>query len=70
MAKGCCVTGNEKDGYQISKEFVEQMVEAFREQKRLHRRFAFIIIREVDLSLSYSTQYLVCKTCFKIQKAE
>ena len=41
--------GNEKDGYQISREFVEEMVEGFREQQRLHRRFAFIIIKEVIL---------------------
>ena len=39
--------GSEKEGYQIDRQFVEDMIEAFREQKRLHRRFAFQIILQV-----------------------
>ena len=57
----CLFPGNEKDGYQISKEFVEEMVEAFREQKRLHRRFAFIIIKEVNCKFDVMLR-LACST--------
>ena len=39
--------GNEADGYEISLSFVEQLLEHFREQRSLHRRFACQIILEV-----------------------
>lgn len=40
--------GNEEEGYQITQTFVEEMIETFRKEKRLHRRFAFQIIRDVS----------------------
>ncbi len=40
-------SGNEADGYEISLSFVEQLLEHFREQRSLHRRFACQIILEV-----------------------
>ena len=36
--------GDDDKGYTISKKFVEEMVEAFRQQKKVHKRFAFEIV--------------------------
>lgn len=36
--------GSEEKGFTITKEFVEEMVEAFRQQKKIHKRFAFEIV--------------------------
>ena len=36
--------GSDEAGYSISRAFVEEMVEAFRQQKKIHKRFAFEIV--------------------------
>ena len=36
--------GSDEKGYSISSTFVEEMVEAFRQQKKIHKRFAFEIV--------------------------
>ena len=36
--------GSDEGGYSISQNFVEAMVEAFRQQKKIHKRFAFEIV--------------------------
>jgi hypothetical protein len=38
------LTGNDADGYTMTAEFVEAMLEEFRQQRVVHRRFAFEII--------------------------
>ena len=36
--------GSDEDGYQIDLEFVQGMMEQFRERKNIHRRYAFQIV--------------------------
>jgi hypothetical protein len=39
--------GSEEDGYRLTRDFVIAMMEHFRRQKTIHRRFAFQIVLEV-----------------------
>ena len=39
--------GNSKDGYTLTLDFIMGMIECFRKQQKIHRRFAFQIVMEV-----------------------
>ena len=39
---------SEASGYQLTQKFIEEMLTEFREQRKIHRRFAFQIIMEVS----------------------
>ncbi|GLC60870.1 hypothetical protein PLESTB_001685400 [Pleodorina starrii] len=63
--------GNPTDGYVITEEFVEAMLEEFRQQKTIHKRFAFEIIRQahtlfrslpslVDVTIPDDKHFTVC----------
>jgi len=39
--------GSQTEGHRITRQFVEEMVEAFREQKKIHPRYAFEIVMGV-----------------------
>jgi DNA-directed RNA polymerase subunit N (RpoN/RPB10) len=41
-------TGNEEDGYTLTREFAVAMLERFKDQKLIHKRFAFQIILQVS----------------------
>lgn len=47
----CRAAGSVDDGFRITPDFVQSMVEWFRNQKNIHRRFAFQIVLEVGCSL-------------------
>eukprot|EP00201_Polytomella_parva_P018516 CAMPEP_0175057022 /NCGR_PEP_ID=MMETSP0052_2-20121109/11018_1 /TAXON_ID=51329 ORGANISM="Polytomella parva, Strain SAG 63-3" /NCGR_SAMPLE_ID=MMETSP0052_2 /ASSEMBLY_ACC=CAM_ASM_000194 /LENGTH=500 /DNA_ID=CAMNT_0016322159 /DNA_START=173 /DNA_END=1675 /DNA_ORIENTATION=- len=40
--------GSDSEGYRITEKFVLDMIEAFRDQKKIHRRFAFEIILQTQ----------------------
>ena len=44
---GCAGAGSEEEGYHLTRDFVIAMMEHFRRQKTIHRRYAFQIILEV-----------------------
>lgn len=39
-----CAAGSQTEGYRITQQFIEDMLEAFRDQKKIHLRFAFEIV--------------------------
>ena len=41
--------GSEEEGYRLTRDFVTAMMEHFRRQKTIHKRFAFQILLEVRL---------------------
>lgn len=41
---GIWLAGDEESGYQLSQRFVDDMMTEFREERKIHRRFAFEII--------------------------
>jgi hypothetical protein len=45
--KGPCMEGDDSSGYRVTLPFVEAMMEEFREQRLVHRRFAFEIVIQV-----------------------
>lgn len=46
--RGACA-GNNEDGYTITLEFVQDMLKEFKEQRVIHRRFAYEIILKVHM---------------------
>jgi len=63
--------GSEKEGYRISQEFVTAMVEEFRQQRKIHLRFAFQIVMDilaqlqtlptlVDITIPEGASFTVC----------
>ena len=41
--------GSEQEGYQLTEAFVEQMIDEFREQRKIHPRYALHIVLTVRL---------------------
>lgn len=39
--------GSEEEGYRLTRDFITAMMEHFRRQKTIHKRFAFQILLEV-----------------------
>ncbi len=53
---GCAGAGSEEEGYHLTRDFVIAMMEHFRRQKTIHRRYAFQIILEVHRLLRACVQ--------------
>jgi serine/threonine-protein phosphatase 5 len=69
--KGPRMKGNNKDGYVIDLEFVKDMLQEMKEQRLVHRRFAFEILLKaqsifqseaslVDISIPADQHFTVC----------
>jgi len=69
--KGPRMSGNSKDGYTLDLDFVKAMLQEFKEQRLIHRRFAFEILLKaqelfksqpslVDISISDYQHFTVC----------
>lgn len=63
--------GSEEEGYRISQEFVTAMLEEFRQQRKVHVRFAFQIVMDmlaqlqtlptlVDVAIPDGSSFTVC----------
>ena len=69
--------GSEKEGFRITVEFIEQMLEEFREQRKIHVRYALHIVLSVSLltqtetklqPISLSFWIFDCQMLYKILK--
>ncbi|KAK9809755.1 hypothetical protein WJX73_003393 [Symbiochloris irregularis] len=49
--KGPSMEGSATDGYTLTLEFIMAMIESFRKQQKIHRRFAFQIVMEAQSAL-------------------
>ena len=49
VALALCCAGGPEQGYILTLEFVMAMIETFKKQEKIHRRFAFQIVLEVHL---------------------
>lgn len=48
-------------GYRVTRQFVKDMIEAFRNQKKIHRRFAFQICIQVRAASAVASPH-ACRT--------
>jgi hypothetical protein len=53
-------TGSNEEGYTITLEFVQDMIKEFKEQRVIHRRFAYEIILKVDTQLGNTWWGCLC----------
>ena len=68
--------GSEEEGYRISQQFVTEMLEEFRQQRKIHVRFAFQIVMDilaqlqtlptlVDVTIPDGASFTVCGVSFE-----
>ncbi len=56
------LAGNIEEGYTVTPGFMQDMLQRFKDQKLIHRRYAFAIILQVSLPTMLS-HYVVFSSC-------
>lgn len=59
------LAGNVEEGYTVTPGFMQDMLHRFKDQKLIHRRYAFAIILQVSLPtmLSHYVVFSYCMCC-------